>query len=112
MTLKELAPNTQRTAITAIKSLLSFGNKIGVLPVNVGASVNLPKARDTLNERIPSEQEVKTMFALEANKRNRIILQLLYFGGLRVSKLCQLQATTTRYLHARPNDSSSLYLPT
>ncbi len=91
MSLKGLSPNTQRTAIAAVKSLLSFGNKIGVLPVNVGTLVNSPKARDTLNERILSEQEVKMMIALETNKRNRAILQLLYFAGLRVSELCQLQ---------------------
>lgn len=91
MSLKGLSPNTQRTAIAAVKSLLSFGNKIGVLPVNLGTLVNSPKARDTLNERILSEQEVKMMIALETNKRNRAILQLLYFAGLRVSELCQLR---------------------
>ena len=30
MTLKGLSPNTQRTAIAAVKSLLSFDNKIGI----------------------------------------------------------------------------------
>lgn len=91
ISLKRLSPNTQRTALAAVKSLLSFGNKIGVLSVNVGTLVNTPKARDTLNERILSEQEVKTIIALEMNKRNRAILQLLYFAGLRVSELCQLR---------------------
>ncbi len=86
-----LSASTQRTIISAIKSLLSFGNKIGVLPVNVGAPVNPPKAKDTLNERILDELEVQTMIALETNFRNRAVLRLLYLGGLRVSELCQLK---------------------
>ena len=86
-----LSASTQRNMIAYIKSLLSFGNKIGVLAVNVGAPVNPPKAKDTLNERILSELEVQTMIALETNKRNRAILRLLYLGGLRVSELCQLE---------------------
>lgn len=90
ISLKGLSPNTQRTAIAVVKSLLSFSNKIGILPENVGALINFPKARDTLNERILSEEEVKTILTLETNQRNRAILQLLYFGGLRVSELCQL----------------------
>lgn len=91
LTLKELSPSSQRTAIATIKSLLSFGHKIGVLPENVGLSMRSPKARDCLNERILTEQEVQTMIALETNPRNRVILRSLYSGGLRVSELCQLR---------------------
>lgn len=85
-----LAVSTQYTILAAIKSLLSFGNKTGVLPVNVGALLTLPKASDSLNERILSELEVQTMIVLETNPRNRAILRLLYLAGLRVSELCQL----------------------
>ncbi len=46
MTLKELSPSSQRTAIATIKSLLSFGHKIGVLQDNVGLAMRSPKARD------------------------------------------------------------------
>lgn len=89
-TLATLSPSSQRTAISAIKSLLSFGHKIGVLPENVGLAMRSPKARDCLNERILTEQEVNAMINLETNQRNRLILLLLYSAGLRVSELCQL----------------------
>lgn len=85
-----LSASTQRTIISAIKSLLSFGNKIGVLSANVGAPVSPPKAKDTLNERILSESEVQVMIAKETNPRNRAMLRLLYGVGLRVSELCGL----------------------
>lgn len=87
---KGLSASTQRNIISAVKSLLSFGNKIGVLPVNVGALVNPPKAKDTLTERILSESEVQAMIAKETNPRNRAMLRLLYGVGLRVSELCAL----------------------
>ncbi len=85
-----LSPSSQRTALATIKSLLSFGHKIGVLPENVGLSMRSPKAPDCLHERILSESDVFAMIALETNPRNRAVLLLLYSGGLRVSELCQL----------------------
>ncbi len=88
--LKDLSPSSQRTAIATIKSLLSFGHKIGVLEDNVGLAMRSPKALDCLHERILSELEVQTMIALENNPRNRTILLLLYKSGLRVSELCKL----------------------
>jgi len=90
ITLRHLAPNSQRTAIAAVKSLLTFGHKLGLLPVNVGLAVRSPKAKDTLNERILTEEEVQTMIALETNTRNKAMLRLLYSAGLRVNELCAL----------------------
>lgn len=86
-----LSANTQRTALSAVKSLLSFGHQIGVLSANVGAAVSSPKAKDTLTERILTELEVQVMIALETNPRNRAMLRLLYGVGLRVSELCGLK---------------------
>jgi len=91
LTLRGLSPSSQRTYIAAVKSLLTFGHKIGVLPVNVGSSLRSPSSTDTLNERILTEQEVQRLIALEPNQRNRLILRLLYSGGLRVSELCGLK---------------------
>lgn len=91
LTQSNLSPSSQRTAISVIKSLLSFGHKIGVLSENVGLSMRSPKARDCLNERILSPDEVASMISLEVNQRNRLILLLLYSAGLRVSELCYLK---------------------
>lgn len=90
LSLGNLSPSSQRTALAAIKSLLSFGHKIGVLENNVGLSMRSPKAQDCLDERILSPDEVVKMISLEVNQRNQLILLLLYSAGLRVSELCQL----------------------
>ena len=85
-----LSVGTQRTILTRVKSLLSFGNKIGVLPTNAGLLVTSPKPADTLSMRILSEVQVQAMIVMEPNPRNRAMLRLLYAVGLRVSELCRL----------------------
>ncbi len=89
--LSDLAPSSVATVLAAVKSLLSFGYQLGVLPTNVGTAIKTPKVKDTLNERILSESEVTTLITLERNQRNRVMLRLLYAGGLRVSELCALK---------------------
>jgi integrase/recombinase XerD len=89
-TLSGKSDNSIKTATSAVKSLFTFGHKIGVLTVNPGAAVKQVKPKDTLNERILTELEVQTMIALETDPRNRLILRLLYSGGLRVSELSTL----------------------
>lgn len=79
------------STLAAVKSLLSFAHKVGYTAFNVGAAVNLPKIPDTLNERIISEGEVLAMIHLETKPRNKMILKILYYAGLRNSELASLQ---------------------
>jgi integrase/recombinase XerD len=51
-------PATQNRALTAIKSLLTFGQETGYLPFNVGAAVKLRPNPDGLAQRILEESEV------------------------------------------------------
>ena len=87
----ELAATTRARALSSVKSLLAFGHRIGVLPVDVGSALRLPSLRSRLAERILPETDVQKMLALEPGKRNRVLLRLLYAGGLRVSELCDLK---------------------
>ena len=86
-----LAPSSQAQSLAAVKSLLAFARKIGYIAFNVGAALQLPKAKNTLAERILQESEVHSMIALEPSQRNRLILKTLYYGGFRVSELCGLK---------------------
>ncbi|MDF5730997.1 MAG: tyrosine-type recombinase/integrase [Rhizonema sp. PD38] len=90
-TFTDIAPHTQRFKMAAVKSLLSKGCTIGLLDKNVSHSLGHPKIKDTLNERILSEEEVTAMIQSQTNnKRNQAILLLLYTAGLRVNELCSL----------------------
>jgi integrase/recombinase XerD len=77
-------------ALSAVKSLLAFGHRLGYLPFDVGAALRLPSVRGRLAERILPETGIHRMLTLETNARNRAILTLLYASGVRVSELCGL----------------------
>ena len=76
--------------ISSVKSLLSFGHRIGLLPANVGAPLRLPVVKNQLAQRILEEADLQKILALETEPRNKVLLRLLYAGGLRVSELCGL----------------------
>src|SRR6266542_2373168 len=48
--LEGLAPSSRARTLAAIKSLFSFGQRTGYLPLNVGAAVTLPARKHTLTE--------------------------------------------------------------
>ncbi len=87
---KGYAAATVSRRLSAVKSVLSFGHKIGVLPVNSGLPIVLPKVEDNLVERILSESQVLNMIAMEPNQRNKAMLRFLYATGVRVEELVQL----------------------
>jgi site-specific recombinase XerD len=89
-TMDGLADASRAQALAAIKSLFTFAHKLGYVPFNVAAAIQLPKVKNTLAERILPESDVQRMFVLEPSQRNRAILRLLYGAGLRVSELCGL----------------------
>ena len=82
---------TQNRRLSAIKSLLSFGHRVGYLAMDVGAPVEAPKIKNTLAERILTQLEVLTVIALEPNQRNKLLLQFIYASGARVSEVCDLR---------------------
>ncbi len=94
--LAALAATTQSKKLSAVKSLLTYAHKTGYLVVNVGVVLQMPKIKNTLAERILSEADVQRMIHLEPNARNRLILRLLYMGGLRREELCALRARDMR----------------
>jgi len=82
---------TQNRRLSSLKSLLSFGHRVGYLPFNVGASLDTPPVKNTLAERILTELEVMTMIALEPCERNKLLLRFLYASGARVSETSSLR---------------------
>jgi len=89
--ISDLSPASRGRTLASIKSLLSFGQRVGYLAFNVGAAISLPKLKDSLSERILDERQVVKLIALEPSKRNQSILECLYFSGARISELCDLR---------------------
>jgi integrase/recombinase XerD len=86
-----LKPASQNRALTAIKSLLSFGHETGYIPFNAGAAVKLRPNRDNLAQRILEESAVARLIEAGTEGRDRVLLRLLYVSGVRVSELCALK---------------------
>jgi len=87
---KEHLPATLARKLAALKSLLTYGYKIGYLVFNVGAAVNLPKVQDKLSERILSEDDISELLLHATTLRNCVLLKLFYASGARVSELSNL----------------------
>jgi integrase/recombinase XerD len=89
-----LAPTSARQVELRVKSLLSYGHRLGYLPFNAGATIRVRSdARSrgaTLAKRIISEVDVALLVRSARTKRDRVLLEVLYGGGLRVSEVVAL----------------------
>jgi integrase/recombinase XerD len=88
---QDLKPASQHRILAAVKSLITFAHKIGYFKYDVSKPLRVPKFRDELAERILSEAEVQRIIGMENNPRNKLLLRILYAGGIRVSSLCTLK---------------------
>lgn len=83
---------SQALKLNAVKSLLTFGQKVGYLQFNVGVAVDGVKVPDTLAERILTEAQVILMVNHpKLSPRNRLLIRLLYVSGGRVGEIVNLQ---------------------
>ena len=89
--LYDLAPASQATMLASLKSLLSFAAETRYLSYNVGKALKLPRLERKLAQRILSEAQVHKMLARETNRRNHLLLLLLYAAGLRAEEVCNLR---------------------
>jgi len=87
---QDLTDGSKRRILSSLKSLISFAHKLGYLPFDVSRPLILPTPKETLAERILTDEEVKSIVHAENHPRNKLILKVLFITGVRVSELCSL----------------------
>jgi integrase/recombinase XerD len=86
-----LEPSTRHRILASLKSLFGFAMKIGYLRFDVTRPLRLPRFKDTLAERILTEDEIQKMIAGESNPRNKLMLRFFFATGARVSETCSVK---------------------
>jgi integrase/recombinase XerD len=91
---QDVTEATGRQYVLRVKSLLGYAHRLGYAQFNAGAVIKVRSdARNrgaTLAKRIISEVDVALLVRGARSKRDRVLLEVLYAGGLRVSELSGL----------------------
>lgn len=82
--------STRNTYKNALSSLFSFAQKSGYIERNPAVMLETIKTADRLYSKVLSREQIEQMILKETNQRNRLILKVLYFTGVRVDELCKL----------------------
>jgi integrase/recombinase XerD len=86
----QLEPGSRHRVLSAVKSLSAYATRLGYLQYDVARPLRLPAGKDTLTERILEAADVVRLIDATTTPRNRLMLQLLYIAGVRVSELVAL----------------------
>ena len=84
------ADATRGKAIAAIKSLYKRLRQAGLLGVNPAEFLRTPKLKETQAERYLTPEQVETITRQAKTERDRTMMNLMYFTGMRVSEVVAL----------------------
>ena len=83
-------PATINTYVAAVKSFLSFAHRVGFTRFNAAPLIKLKKAPRQIAQRLLGELDVRLLIGAAHPGRDRVMLEVCYFAGLRVSELASL----------------------
>jgi len=81
------AQSSINRTLNGCRSLLTFAERTGAVPFNVGAALLVPKSRGTLADRILSEREVNKMRRAAETPREVALIELFYGSAFRLAEL-------------------------
>ena len=115
----EFSDSTRNTYKNALSSLFGFAFKSGYISKNPAAALENLKVPDRLSTKVLTREQVERMISCENNARNKLILKLLYFTGIRVDELCKIkknafyshQDSWTMVVEGKGRKVRSIHLP-
>jgi integrase/recombinase XerD len=78
------------TYIAAVKAFLGFAHTVGYTRFSAAPLIRLKKAPRKTAQRLLSQVELHLLLRAARSQRDRILLEVAYFGALRVSELASL----------------------
>ena len=81
---------TINTCVAAVRAFLGFAHTLGYTRFNAAPLIKLKKAPRTLGQRLMSDVEVALLIRAAKPGRDRLKLQVAYYGGFRVSEPANL----------------------
>ena len=84
------ADSTRNTYKNALSSLFTFATKTGYLQRNPALALENIKTADKIYSKVLSKEQVEQMLRKEQSERNRMIIKILYYTGIRVEEISKL----------------------
>ena len=84
------SPATLSTYVAVVKSLLGFAHNVGFTRFNAAPLIKLKRAPRRIAEKLMPEVDVQLLIRAARQGRNRLMLEVAYYGALRVSELVGL----------------------
>jgi integrase/recombinase XerD len=88
------ADSTRNTYKNALSSLFTFATKAGYLQRNPALALESIKTPDKIYSKVLTQLQVEQMIRKTASVRNRMIIKVLYFTGIRVEEISKLRKTS------------------
>lgn len=85
-----IAPATLAQRVAIVRALLTFAYQVGYVRFNAAPLLRLKKLPRRPQRPILTEEEVQRLIAAAAPGRDRLLIAIAYYAGLRVSELASL----------------------
>lgn len=91
------APKSIRERIATVRSFYAWSVKLGALRLNPAAMLTVPDVRDSLHERLITDDEYRSLLDATTSERDRLLVAFLFASGCRISEAVALRKKDLRF---------------